>query len=330
LKNLTTDGTDFTEARKDYGKPGKPRNTGLRELRKLSSCLSIKPMAMWSSMKIASSVSLFRRRPPILLLAVFIAIPSLGQNPLRTGLTMGFGDVPEIKKKAEAGNAEAQVTLGNVLAAHFRRSEALGWYRKAAAQGNIDAEYYIGEMLLFGGYGDSTNAVQPNPVEGLRWTFMAATNLNPAAYYNMSRALRQGLGTSADPVAAYAWLILLSETPTRAHLARLEINEMALRISTADIERAKNLAAQFKAGYWQRPVARVIPEGDSHLKLTGVAFGMKTPQAVINGKTMSEGESATIALKAGTLRLKCLKIQKDSVMISIDGEDQPRVLRLHR
>jgi hypothetical protein len=31
LKNLIADGTDFTDARKDYGKPGKPRTTERRE-----------------------------------------------------------------------------------------------------------------------------------------------------------------------------------------------------------------------------------------------------------------------------------------------------------
>ena len=76
------------------------------------------------------------------------------------------------------------------------------------------------------------------------------------------------------------------------------------------------------------PVIRVIPDGDPRLKLTGVAFGMKTPMAVINGKTVEEGASAKINLKPGTLNIKCLKIEKDSVSISIEGEDQPRVLRL--
>ena len=119
---------------------------------------------------------------------------------------MGMGDVAALKEKAEAGDAAAQVSFGYLLATRSRQAEALSWYRKAAAQGNIDAEYDIGQMLLFGAYGDSMNSVRPNQVEGLRWTFMAATNLNSSAYYSMSKALRQGLGTSPDPVAAYAWL----------------------------------------------------------------------------------------------------------------------------
>ena len=94
------------------------------------------------------------------------------------------------------------------------------------------------------------------------------------------------------------------------------------------IHPARSLAAQFKAGHWQAPTARAIPEGDPRLKLGGITVGGKVPLAVINGKTLSEGESATIAVKPGTLTIKCLKIEKNSVLIAVDGEDVPRLLRL--
>lgn len=273
-----------------------------------------------NSRRLASSLVVF--------LVLFFAIRMLAQGPLTRMLTNMMGDTAALKQNAEAGDAGAQVSFGDILSFHRRQTEALSWYRKAAAQGNTDAAYRIGQMLLFGAAGDSTNLVRANPAEGLRWTFMAATNLNTSAYYSMSKALQQGLGTSPDPVAAYAWLILLSETPTSTLLARGEMNEMALKMSTADIHRAQNLAGEFKGRRWQMPVTRVIPDGDPRLKLTGVAFGMKTPVAVINGKTLEEGASAKISLKPSTLNIKCLKIEKDSVSISIEGEDQPRVLRL--
>jgi hypothetical protein len=57
---------------------------------------------------------------------------------------------------------------------------------------------------------------------------------------------------------------------------------------------------------------------------------MKNPTAVINGKTLGEGESASISLKPDslTLTVRCIKIDKDSASILIEGEDQPRLLRL--
>jgi hypothetical protein len=49
---------------------------------------------------------------------------------------------------------------------------------------------------------------------------------------------------------------------------------------------------------------------------------------VINDKTLSEGESASVSVKPGTLAIKCLKIEKNSVLIIVEGEDAPRLLHL--
>lgn len=70
-----------------------------------------------------------------LLAATALLIPCFtrAQDPLRDTLTMGMGDVTAIKQKAEAGDAAAQVTLGDALASRFHAGEALDWYRKAAA-----------------------------------------------------------------------------------------------------------------------------------------------------------------------------------------------------
>ena len=106
------------------------------------------------------------------------------------------------------------------------------------------------------------------------------------------------------------------------------MTELALQLDTGALQQAQSLAAQFKAGNWQAPVPRAIPEGDTRLKLGGITFGGRTPLAVIGGKTLSEGESATVSVKPGTMTIKCLKIEKDSVLITVDGEDAPRLLHL--
>jgi hypothetical protein len=49
---------------------------------------------------------------------------------------------------------------------------------------------------------------------------------------------------------------------------------------------------------------------------------------MINGKTLAEGESATISLKEATLKIKCIQIKQDAVLISIEGETKPRWLTL--
>jgi hypothetical protein len=266
---------------------------------------------------------------PFALTALLIAAVALAQDPLRGTLTMGMNDVAVIKQKAEAGDAAAQVALADALASSFHASEALDWYRKAAAQGSVQGEYHVGDMLLFGAQGIPGNlSVRPNQTEGIRWTFMAATNFHAYACWNMAKALRQGFGTSTNLVAAYAWLSLFANTTPGSILGRLKMNELALQLDTSSIQQAQSLAAQFKAGNWQAPVLRAIPEGDTRLKLGGITFGGRTPLAAINGKTLSEGESATVSVKPGTLAIKCLKIDKNSVLIIVEGEDAPRLLHL--
>jgi hypothetical protein len=261
--------------------------------------------------------------------ALLLTHPALAQNGLSGTLTMGMGDVAAIKQKAEAGDAAAQVALGGALASSFHASEALSWYRKAAAQGNVEGEYHVGDMLLFGASGiPRTLAVQPNQTEGIRWTFMAATNFHAYACWNMGKALRQGLGVSTNLVAAYAWLSLFANTIPGSIVGRSQVNDLALQLDTGALKQAQSLAAQFKAGNWQAPLTRAIPEGDPRLKLGGITFGGTTPLAVVNGKTLSEGESATVSVKPGTLRINCLKIEKESVLITVEGEDAPRLLRL--
>lgn len=263
------------------------------------------------------------------LAAAFIATAALAQGNLRGTLTAGYGDVAALKRNAEAGDAAAQVALGDALASHWRASEALQWYRKAAAQGNVEAEYQVGNMLLFGGFGNPTAlGVSPNHAEGIRWTYMAATNGHPLACYNMAKVLREGIGTSTNLIAAYAWLKFFAETPGGSIVGRVHMNELALKMDTDSLRRAEALAARFKAGQWRVPVARAIPDGDPGLKLGGITFSDKQSLAVINGKTLSEGESASLPLKSGTLVIKCLKIERDSVLINLDGEDAPRLLRL--
>lgn len=264
----------------------------------------------------------------LLALALLLTQPGFAQDQLRGLLTIGLGDVAAIKQKADARDSNAQVALGDMLASKYRYAEALQWYRKAANQGNPEAAYQVGRLLLFGASGiPKDQVVKPIPTEGIRWTFQAATNLHRSACRNMSTALQSGLGVSPDLVEAYAWLQLVAESNGGSIVGRSDLNTLALKLDTSAIQRAQTLAAQFKAGNWQRPVTRAIPEGATSLKLNGIAGG-KTPLAIINSKTFAEGESGTIPFKPVPLAVKCLKIDKDSVLIAVDGEDAPRVLRL--
>lgn len=252
---------------------------------------------------------------------------AFAQDPFTGALKMGFTDVAATKQRAEAGDALAQLSLGDTYLTNLKPSEALSWYRKASEQGLVEAKSRLGEILLFGGFGiPSTANVKPNPAEGIRWTFDAATNRNTKAYLNMSKAFQNGIGVSTNLIQAYAWLQLYAESGNI--LGQTWLNQLALKMDTKSIQEARAMTAQFKSGHWPVLLVRKLPEGDSRLKLGGIMVGGKTPLAIINGKTLTEGETTIISLKEGSLTIKCVQIKQDAVLVAIEGENEPRWLHL--
>ena len=263
----------------------------------------------------------------ISLLLATAATAVFAQNPINEVLKAGYSDVATTKQKAEAGDPQAQLSLADTLAFNFKSADALKWYRKAVDQGSVEAKSRIGEMLLFGHVGIPSNqSVPQNPTEGIRWTFDAATNRDAKACLNMSKALENGIGTSTNLVEAYAWLRLYSDSD--AIMGRVLLNQMAIKLDSQSLQEAQAQAAEFKSGHWPAISPRKIPDGDPRLKLEGIMFGGKVALATVNGKTLAEGESADILLKKDALKIKCVQIKQDSVLVLIDGEDQPRWLHL--
>ena len=58
--------------------------------------------------------------------------------------------MPLLRKAADAGHAEAQVVLASILDAAESNEEAVAYYRKAAAAGNLDGIFGLGIMLASG------------------------------------------------------------------------------------------------------------------------------------------------------------------------------------
>lgn len=256
-----------------------------------------------------------------------VSCSAFTQDPLSGALKMGFSNVAATKQKAEAGDPQAQLSLADTLSFNFKNADALEWYRKAAQQGSVAAKSRLGNMLMFGATGiPSSQSVKANPTEGICWTFEAATNRDAKAFLNMSKALQDGIGVSTNLIEAYAWLQLYSETDSI--VGRVWLNQLALKLDVQSLQKAQTMAEQFKAGQWPELSPRRMAEGDPRLKLGGVIEG-KPSLAIINGKTLAEGESIAIKLKDGPLKIKCVQIKQDAVLISIEGENEPRWLTLN-
>ena len=118
------------------------------------------------------------------------------------------GNLAVTKERAERGEVNSQIELADNLAANQLVAQAVEWYRKAAEQGNVEAKFRLGEILIngVGSPPDPNERVAPKPTEGVRWTYEAATNFHPGACHNMSYVLENGIGLGTNLVESYAWL----------------------------------------------------------------------------------------------------------------------------
>jgi hypothetical protein len=180
------------------------------------------------------------------------------------------------------------VQLANNLAANQMMAEAAKWYRKAAEQGNLEAQFQLGDILINGARcSNPSQRVAPSPMEGVHWTFVAATNFHVGACRNMAFALENGAGVSTNMVEAYAWMELFARS--NAVSARPIMDRMALRMSLQETRQSHILAERFMDRQWPHYVAHKPAEVDLTLKLTGITIGRcysRSSMARLSGKAI--------------------------------------------
>jgi hypothetical protein len=237
------------------------------------------------------------------------------------------GNLAITKERAERGEVKSQVELADNLAANQLVAQAVEWYRKAAEQGNVEAKFRLGEILINGSgtRPDPDQRVAPNPTESVRWTLEAATNFHSGACRNMSFVLESGIGLDTNVVEAYAWLEVFARSNSAS--AHVDMDRLALRMNLQQIREAHVMAEQFLGRQWPHHVTRKYSEADLALKLNGITVG-PVSLAIITGQTLEEGDSVTMPAKEGTARLNCVKITRDAVLVAVEGENEPRVLHL--
>lgn len=111
-----------------------------------------------------------------------------------------------LETAAAKGNAEAQYWLGEINShgnvSPEQSSKAVAWYEKAAAQGRIDAAVDLGRL-----YG-SGQGVAKDPVKAAYWNGKAAEANDGHAQFELARAFETGQGVGRDYVRAYKWYAL--------------------------------------------------------------------------------------------------------------------------
>jgi hypothetical protein len=72
------------------------------------------------------------------------------------------------------------------------------------------------------------------------------------------------------------------------------------------------------------------PPPSSELVLKGILGASNHRMAVINNAILEAGESGTVHVPSGRMRIKCVEIGGDSALIQVEGENQPKRLQLNK
>ncbi|HYC72478.1 MAG TPA: LysM peptidoglycan-binding domain-containing protein [Opitutaceae bacterium] len=112
-------------------------------------------------------------------------------------------DVAALRQKAEAGDPEAQVTLGNLYAAGrgvaADAAQAVRWYREAAEKGMAGAHLNLGLAYEAG------RGVAADERQAFRHFLMAAEQGLPAAQLQVGNMYAAGRGVAEDAFEANLW-----------------------------------------------------------------------------------------------------------------------------
>src|SRR5262249_24890189 len=88
----------------------------------------------------------------ILMASVLWSFPGLGQqtDPSPASAAESFPKLALIRAEAEAGVSKSQAKLGDYFSSLSDFTNAVVWYRKAAEQGETDAQFSLASCYLAG------------------------------------------------------------------------------------------------------------------------------------------------------------------------------------
>ena len=114
------------------------------------------------------------------------------------------------RKAAEQGNADAQYEFGKSFAIIFDKRlrkkeelEGVAWLRKAAEQGQKEAQYYLGHYLMW--YYDTRDTSKDIQTEGVDWLHRAAEKGHVKAQSLLAYSYWAGDGVERNYVKAVKW-----------------------------------------------------------------------------------------------------------------------------
>lgn len=114
----------------------------------------------------------------------------------------GIHDINSITwllKAAEAGDVDAQISVGSFYEDSGETKKAFSWYKKAALQGNTKAQNKVGYMYYFG------VGIYRHHIEAVSWFKKSAEKGYADAQYNLAYMYKSGKGLTKNRVKFLDW-----------------------------------------------------------------------------------------------------------------------------
>ncbi len=151
-----------------------------------------------------------------------------------------------LKTSADAGHAPSQSLLAYILDQAEFNEEAVAYYRKAAAQGDADAEYGLGSMYAAG------EGIQRDPAQAHEWITRAAQHGHANAINALAQAYIDGeLGIDEAQRSGAEALRWVRRAADSGYLPAMERLAAAYRTGAyglaVDLQRAEALDARSRA-----------------------------------------------------------------------------------
>ncbi len=212
--------------------------------------------------------------------------------------------------RAQAGDPVAQY---NIAVLYARGEDGLdqdyrsaaSWFREAAANGNLAAQFNLG-VIHERGFG-----VEADMEQAVAWYRRAAERNYAAAEYNLALAYAEGRGTVRDPVAAAGWY----QRAAGQGLIPAMVNLAILSEVGEGIERSPTDAyAWYRAAARRGDPAAAQRAGDLFQRFTGPEKEKAVIAAAVVAGTLSEPTA-----KPARVLPKTAKSGADGAMLKPDG-----------
>jgi TPR repeat protein len=225
------------------------------------------------------------------------------------------------RKAAEQGDHVAQTFLANMYAkgegVAKDTEEAAKWYRKSAEDGEVMTQKFLGFIFEFG------EGVPKDEMESAKWYHKAAEQGDAEAQDRLGNRYAEGKGVPKSDVEAYKWWLLAGAQGFKGSREKFTMSELYL---TPDQRvEGQRLAREFQP---KKNTSTKSPIGDKGItqtqpNSTGSGFFITDDGYLITNQHVADkGATVRVLTTAGAISAKIVKVDKlnDLALLKAEGK----------